>query len=107
MYLLYALFCSQVCHASELPFVFHNDVPQVNGTFTHAEANFSAFMQTYWTNFVTNGDPNKGRSVPLKWPLWDPQQRQNIGFGNGSDVNFYIESSKEMCEFWDGIGYFH
>ena len=87
--------------------MFHNDVPQVNGTFTKAEAEFSKTMQTYWTNFVSNGNPNKGQAVPVQWPVWSEDSRPNIGFGNGTDVNIYTENSEKMCSFWDTVGYFH
>jgi para-nitrobenzyl esterase len=38
----------------------------------------SEVMQTYWTNFAKNGNPN-GPGVPT-WPSFDPASRAYLAF---------------------------
>lgn len=93
-----------VCHASELPFVFHN-VPNFT-SFTPVEDTLSASMVTYWTNFAKYGNPNGNGQEKVKeeglfvWPPWEPVNRNRIVL----DTTFTVESTSEMCGFWDSLG---
>lgn len=94
-----------VCHASELPFVFHNtpNTTEGNFTFTPAEAVLSRNMVDYWVSFATHLDPNVGRNESsIVWPKWDPATKPTMVF----NLSLVIESSKPICDFWDGLGYF-
>lgn len=86
-----------VCHASELPFVFHNDVPSLNASFTPAEAAFSAIMVDMWTSFAVGSNPGNGV------PAWDPVARTNIVLNLTAIVT---ESSASLCSLWDTMGYY-
>jgi len=93
-----------VCHASELPFVFHT-VSYAGYNFTSQEEILSKSIASYWTNFAVTGDPNKGaQSVTLPWPLY----RGNI------DTLLYLSTPqnsllsnlrKEFCDLFDTIHY--
>jgi para-nitrobenzyl esterase len=91
---------TEVCHASELPFVFHN-VPAFTG-FTPEEDTLSATMNAYWANFAKTGSPN-APGLPT-WPAWEPVGRQSLVL----DTTIVPESTAGMCGFWDSVaeGYF-
>jgi len=63
-------------------------------------------MIDYWTNFARNGDPNKGVKVPIQWPTYNSQTKQNILF---QTPQISVESAwqKDTCQFWDRLGYHH
>jgi len=89
--------CAEVvCHASELPFVFHN-VPSF-AAFTPAEDALALAIGAAWANFAKTGDPN-GQGAPT-WPAWTPQGRQTLVLND----TFATESTVGMCGFWDTIG---
>ena len=83
-----------VCHASELPFVFHN-VPSF-ASFTTEESAFSDSMMAYWATFAKTGNPNADLAHPT-WPAWDLAGRQTLVLNTSSSV---VERSDE-CDFWD------
>lgn len=92
---------TRVCHASELPIVFHRTrIPALNVTLTPAEGDLADRIIDYWTSFAKTGVANSTAA----WPRWDVSQRQNMLFGNDT---FVIEDSKELCDMWDKIGYDH
>lgn len=100
--------CEKVaCHASELPFVWHNDVPSLNATFSPAERVLTTQMDAYWASFITTGDPNELRAAGApEWPRWSPQDAINVRFDTPRPQN---ETSKELCAFWKslpGFGFF-
>ena len=85
-----------VCHASELPFVFHN-VPSF-ASFTPAEDALALAMGTAWANFAKTGDPN-GQGAPA-WPAWSPSNRSSLVLNDP----FAVEDTNSLCGFWDAIG---
>ena len=100
--------CEQdVCHASELPLVFHSSTnPKIlaeNVTFTPAEKVLEQSFVDYWTSFVIHGDPNVGNDQP-HWPMWDPSKRISQVLKTPSPTN---DTSVDLCTFWDSIGYSH
>lgn len=44
---------------------------------------------------------SKGGAKPMKWPVWDSDSRPNLRL----NTTLGTESSKDLCEFWDKIGY--
>ena len=80
-----------VCHASELPFVFHN-VPNFT-TFTPAESAFADGMVAYWAQFAKTGNPNADPANPT-WPAWDLAGRKTLVLNTSGNV---VERSDE-CE---------
>ena len=71
-------------HAAELPYVFGNldrpiVIPGLPAQVANAvDAQVSAAMQQYWTNFAKTGDPNGGR-LPV-WPKFDTSSRAYMQF---------------------------
>ena len=51
---------------------------------TAVDAQISAVMQQYWTNFAKTGDPN-GSSLPV-WPKFNPLSRAYLQFTSGGPV---------------------
>ena len=90
---------SVVCHASELPFVFHN-VPSFT-SFQPDEAAFSLQMLGFWAQFAKTGNPNPDPANPV-WPAWDLTGRKTLVLNTSGLV---VERS-DMCDFWDRFGYF-
>lgn len=82
---------SVVCHASELPFVFH-ELPSFSG-FTAAEDALALRMGRLWTSFA------KGEALDPEWPLWTPATRQTLVF----NLTSHVESTVGLCGFWDSL----
>ena len=82
---------SVVCHASELPFVFH-ELPSF-ASFTPDEDALADRMGTYWTNFA------KGLAPGAAWPAWDPAARQTLVL----NISESVETTAGLCGFWDGL----
>ncbi|GAM27469.1 hypothetical protein SAMD00019534_106450 [Acytostelium subglobosum LB1] len=68
-----------VCHGSELPFIF-NSASLGGYTFDADEQVLAYAMNNYWMNFVANGNPNIGLSVPTVWPNYDTNTDQSMIF---------------------------
>jgi carboxylesterase type B len=85
-----------VCHASELPFVFHN-VPSF-ASFTPAEDVLANAMAAAWTNFAKSGDPN-GPGAPA-WPAWTLSARKTLVWNE----SVAVEDTTRLCGVWDSIG---
>ena len=84
--------CAQVvCHASELPFVFH-ELPSFTG-FTPPEDALALRMGRLWTSFA------KGEDISSEWPRWTPATRQTLVLNDTATV----ESTLELCGVWDSL----
>lgn len=62
-------------------------------------------MVTYWTNFAHNSNPNIGQQVPVQWPLFTVNARQNIHLQTPS-VQVESHYLGQQCDMWDTVGYF-
>ena len=80
-----------VCHASELPFVFH-ELPSFTG-FTPPEDDLALRMGRLWTSFA------KGEDISSEWPRWTPATRQTLVLNDTTTV----ESTLELCGVWDSL----
>jgi len=68
-------------HGAELPYVLGLLGPR-HGAVDH---DISNAMQMYWTNFVTNGDPNGSSSLPT-WPRFTAAARGYVEFTDQGPV---------------------
>jgi len=64
----------------------------------------------YWTNFAATGDPNNdgGSAIPLSSPRWPEfSTGKNLVLSAISDDGKGIrtETSAEVCNLWDSLGY--
>jgi para-nitrobenzyl esterase len=78
-------------HSAEVQYVFGNSAA--------AGSAESAYMQSYWTNFVKTGDPNNGGGTPLAWPAYDAAGDAVLILGATTSVATGISSA--ACDFWD------
>lgn len=100
-------FCvGSCCHGSDLPFVFnvYDDGVSVDYDPTAAEESLTRDMGNAWTNFITGGDPNYGRPIPIKYPLYDHNEDTIVIL---DQPGMYIDSHvrDEYCDMWDSLGY--
>ena len=99
-------FCvNKVCHGSELPFVFN---VFSDGTTTYNptpdEIKLQSAIGNAWINFIKNGDPNKGQSVPAPFPIYSASSDtitvlNEPGFVDASNLR------DSYCDVWDKLGY--
>lgn len=106
---------NRTCHATELPFVFHN---YANYSITEDEQSMSDDFAVYWTSFATAADPNaqgpSGKGTIL-WPLYNETARLNLRFSTPSRAVESTQSVQQgalptngVCAFFDrDIGYNH
>mmetsp|Transcript_126485 Transcript_126485/g.188742 ORF Transcript_126485/g.188742 Transcript_126485/m.188742 type:complete len:548 (+) Transcript_126485:38-1681(+) len=96
----------EVCHGSELPYIFNS--AQIGHRYTgyvwsEQEAALAQLISTYWGNFAISGNPNMPNTQSLTWPLYTASTDQDLQFATPSDVESgYMKS---QCDFWDSIGY--
>jgi len=105
-------FCLQeVCHGSELPFVFNvfTDGVSVSYTPTPEEITLARDMGSAWTNFMYSGNPNIGplmSEIPVQYPLYRSSEDMNLIIEEpGSFVQSRARDS--YCDMWDSLGYFY
>jgi cholinesterase len=97
-----------VCHGTELPFVFDNIHPYYS--FTPEEQTLSVYLQTAWTNFAINGDPNKGAPFKSGWPEWKSYSSDGGAADNFMAFKTPVAAAEQHeleknCDFWDEMGY--
>jgi len=93
---------TNVCHGSELPFVF-GSAPYGGYQWGPGEAELSAQMEYNWGNFATSGNPNAPFPPTVTWPQYNTAADQDILFATPSSVESNYR--KQYCDFWDTIGY--
>jgi carboxylesterase type B len=69
----------QTPHSSEIPYVF-GTLENKSAEFTDYDRVLSEVMQTYWTNFAKNGDPNAD-NLP-QWPKYEKDIPLTMHFGD-------------------------
>ena len=107
------------CHASEVPFVFHN---HANYSFATSELPLADAFISYWSAFAHTGDVNGGgggSTGPVHWPRYTGASRLNMrlaidgdpggGLGvestNGEGQPGTAPGTGGVCDFFDSIGY--
>ena len=92
---------TQVCHADELPYVFHT-ATNIGATFLPSEEVLSQSMAAYWGAYSREGsDPNNGGFPRPQWPPFLPDLTYlllDTPIGTAIDPPHH-------CDLWDGIGY--
>lgn len=75
-----------VAHGSELKYIFHNYMQHVNKD-EKAKA-VADQMYVAWTNFIKNGNPNKGTSLPQneKWEKYSNKNRVEMRIAEKSEM---------------------
>lgn len=102
-------FCvGSCCHGSELPFVFNvfTDGVSVDYTPNADEKVLTVDLANAWTNFITNGTPNKGLAIPLQYPLYKKESDVVIVLDE-PDYNLDNHVRATYCDMWDRLGYFY
>jgi len=84
-------------HASELPYVFgfHPKLGNTSGNFVEADDKLADLIETYWTNFAKNGNPNSG-AVPT-WPEFIASH-SFIRFTQTGRVTISSEMRRPQCD---------
>ncbi len=104
---------NRTCHASEIPFVFHN---HANYSFDSDELVLSQNFIAYWTAFARTGDVNgwsPAGPADLYWPRYNVSQRLNMRLAVPLSIESTITGQQDtvpgingVCDFFDNdIGY--
>jgi carboxylesterase type B len=113
-----AVCATRVCHASDVPFVFHNFA---NFTPSADEVDLSDQMLAYWTNFVKHGNVNGDASAQgargpslMPWPVFDESTRLDMRLHIPTEVESTLTGQPGalptlgVCRFFDSqVGYDH
>ena len=98
-------FCdNEVCHASELPYVFHPNGAVDNVTFLPEENDLAVLMQTFWGNLAKYNDPGKDMIYNLSWTAFDTQNQYGMMF-NASNTQLMSNFDNHTCQFWNSLNY--
>ncbi len=97
-----------VCHASELPFVFGNPVNMAYQlqSFTPEEATMSTQLQRYWIGFARSGNP--ATTGQTAWPADTTGKLLRIQAptkGMTVEDDLILDVTAQCSDFWDKIGY--
>ena len=93
-----------VCHAEELPLLFHPDLRIINASFSGPEAALSAHMEASWATFAKSAAPGTADGA-LPWPALDASREAAMRFSTEPGLSLDEARYREKCELWDGIGY--
>lgn len=102
-------FCvGAVCHGSDLPFVFNvfSDGMTVDYDTTADEDALTLDMTHAWSNFIINGNPNKGKAINKFYPQYNGKGDEVLVL-NEPDTNVGIHMREKYCDMWDRLGYFY
>eukprot|EP01095_Lingulamoeba_sp_RSL-Kostka_P018164 TRINITY_DN984_c0_g3_i1.p1 TRINITY_DN984_c0_g3~~TRINITY_DN984_c0_g3_i1.p1 ORF type:complete len:557 (-),score=189.76 TRINITY_DN984_c0_g3_i1:108-1778(-) len=99
----------QVCHGSELPFVF-NSAKYGGYSWTDSEAQLAQFTSNSWGNFayldqsqLSNSSPNSPVQIEVDWPNYDISKDEDMHMATPSNVESNYR--KKYCDYFDTIGY--
>lgn len=65
-------------HATEIPYVFNTVKAKYGSALSAEDAQIEKQVNTYWSNFAKNGDPN-GPGLP-EWPRFEPPSDMLMDF---------------------------
>jgi carboxylesterase type B len=90
----------EVCHADELPYVFHT-ASNIGFTFLPSEEALSQSMAAYWGAYSREGsDPNNGGLPRPEWPAFAGSHYLVLD----SPISTVVDPPHH-CDLWDDIGY--
>jgi acetylcholinesterase/cholinesterase len=98
-----------VCHAAELPYVFHPNPSVDNTNFTTDELYLMMHVASYWTEFAANQVPGSGYSgappnnAGVQWTQFENEQTTML-FDTGV-LQVGANWDSQFCDFWDASGY--
>ena len=102
--------CSDyVCHGSDIIYRFRteNSTKFINYNFTPQDETISRIMVNYWTNFATNGNPNKfdnaisGKRIPT-WPRYSMNNNWTAIRYRLPECDWVENYNADVCEnLWD------
>jgi carboxylesterase type B len=96
-------FCSnEVCHGSELPFVF-DSARFVDLTFAPDETELAWSMSEAWGAYAHNLDPNTPAAGIQQWPTMDGAAANSMEFTT-PDCKVKPFFRSKYCDFWDKLG---
>lgn len=97
----------KVCHAGELPEVFHPNASIVGTKYLPDEEVLSAAMETWWSNFARTGAPGSAvpyaGAAPLEWPAFTPETKMTMDLNTPCSV--VADPKGAACVVWDNTGY--
>ena len=102
-------FCvGEVCHGSELPFVFKvfDDGATVFYSPTADELALANDLNNAWANFVTTGNPNTGLPIPANYPQYDAKSDSLLVLEEPGSFKGTLMRD-EYCNMWDSLGYYY
>lgn len=104
----YAFCPGYVCHGSDLPLVFnvYTDGVSVDYTPSSDEVQLTEEMSNAWSNFITNGDPNTGFSIPVAYPQYYYKVDEIIALDEPG-METVEDFRSQYCDLWDSLGYFY
>ena len=89
----------QTFHSSELPYIFNN-LNQSPRPWMKEDKKIAETMSSYWTNFITMGNPN-GKGLP-SWPTFKeaPEKTMELGDTMESRPIFSKEKFEALKKLW-------
>ena len=97
-----------VCHGSDLPFVFNvfSDGITVDYDTTADEDALTQDMTHAWSNFITTGNPNKGKAINKHYPQYTGKADEVLVL-NEPETSVGVHMREKYCDMWDRLGYFY
>jgi para-nitrobenzyl esterase len=91
-------------HTGELQYLFDVRPNFPAPSFTPAQEQLSGAMQSYWTQFSRNGDPNSG-ATPI-WPAYQPfaaNDFQRLAPASPAPFSSFVFLADHKCAFWAAL----
>ena len=90
----------QVCHGSELPYVF-NSATDILQSFSASEEKLSRAFGDYWGAFARSDDPNATVEPRPSWPAYAPSKSLVV---LDTPISTAVDPDHN-CDLWDRVGY--